>query len=70
MFDIIVLHQVLAEVRQPVIDSKVFAIDGEFVRSSFARRRVVLWARFATVRLCFQIVPVCVLLNWVDVQFN
>ena len=29
MFDIIVLQQVLPEVRQPVIDSKVFAIDGD-----------------------------------------
>ena len=70
MFDIIVLQQVLAEVRQPVIDSKVFAIDGEFVRNSFSRREVVLWAGFATARLCFQIVPVCVLLHRVDVQFN
>ena len=37
MFDITVLQQVLVEVRQPVIDSKVLAIDDEFVRNSFAR---------------------------------
>lgn len=70
MFYIIVLQQVLVEVRQPFIDSKVFAIDGEFVRNSFARRGAVLWARFAAVGLCFQIVPACFLLDRVDVQFN